>query len=323
MTQTTTKRTWRPGRLELQVSEIARQMATEQAGRIPWPILYEARENYIWWEAFALWVRAVEDVERTVPEWLVKVIKRRCRGLREIFTWDEVQGWINGRILAAPSQEGWMDAVGYFAERDLRSLRNNAYWEHCEREWKRSKPAVYPSFREWLTASEKCSDDVVDEFEMREEKCQLIKHMRRVGPRMLQQAVERYVEWEVFAFWTRTALEGNFPLPVSIEKELERGCSGFLEAETAARGANPAEETYCRFDRLFKWIEDHKFAKAQKEAWFDVLRYQARLHPRHARVTDYWHDWEAQWEKHPAAEYPAFNEWRGAADRYSFDPADA
>ncbi len=294
-------------------------MAAQQAGRIPWPILYEAREKYIEWEAFSLWVRAVEDVEGTVPEWLVKIIKRRCRGLREIFTWDEVQGWINGRILAAPSQEGWMDAVGYYAARDLRSLRNHAYWEYCEREWKRSKPAVCPSFRDWLKGSEHCSDRVLDEYEMREEKRQLIKLMRRVNLRTLHQAVERYVEWEVFAFWTRTALESNFSLPAAIQRELNRKCPGFLATEAVARAANQAEETYCRFDRLVEWIEERKFAKARKECWFDVLRYQARLHPRHARVTDYWYDWGAEREKHPAAQYPAFKEWRGAADRYTFE----
>jgi hypothetical protein len=68
-----------------------------------------------------------------------------------------------------------------------------------------------------------------------------------------------------------------------------------------------------------EWTEDHKFTKARKEGWFDVLLYQARLHARHARVTDYRHDWEAQWEKRPAALYPAFEEWRGAADRYTFE----
>jgi hypothetical protein len=86
-----------------------------------------------------------------------------------------------------------------------------------------------------------------------------------------------------------------------------------------SRRANPIEETYCRFSRLVKWIKEHKFAKAQKEGWFDALRYQSRLHARHARVTDCWHDWEEQWENHPAAQYPAFKKWHTAADRYTFE----
>ena len=48
---------------------------------------------------------------------------------------------------------------------------------------------------------------------------------------------------------------------------------------------------------MMKWIGDHGFAEVQKRGWIDVLRYQARLHARHARVIDYWHDWEAGWIK--------------------------
>src|SRR5579884_836727 len=175
---------------------------------------------------------------------------------------------------------------------------------YCEHQWKRSKPAVYPSFREWLKASEQCGDEVLDKYEMREEKRRLIKLPWRVSPRTLREAVERYVEWEVFAFWTRTALEGEFPLPATVQMELKRRCPGFLAAEAVERRANPKEEPHCRFNRLVKWIGDHKFTNARKEGWLDVLLYQARLHARHARVTDYWHDWEAEREKHPTGEYP-------------------
>ena len=41
---------------------------------------------------------------------------------------------------------------------------------------------------------------------------------------------------------------------------------GFLAAEAVARGANPTEETYCRFNRFVEWIEDHKFASLEKKA---------------------------------------------------------
>lgn len=333
MAQLKNKRIWRPSRLERQVSAMARYDAEREAARIPWRRLYAAGEKYIEWDAFALWVHAIEHAEGGLPDWLAETVAKRCPGFFKfaaekkpdhpkstLFFSSCLHQWIHDKVFAAPWQEGWMNAVGYYAVRDLAYRRNDAYWEYCEREWARSKPAVYPSFREWLKASDQCSDDVLDQYEMREEKRQLIKLMRLVTPRTVRRAVEQYVEWEVFAFWTRTGLESNFPLPTTVERELKRRCPGFLEAETIARDANPTEETYCRFDRLVEWIEEHKFAKTQKEGWFDVLRYQARLHARHARVTDYWHDWEAQWEKHPAAQYPAFKKWRGAADRYTFDP---
>jgi len=42
--------------------------------------LYEAREKYVAWEAFALWVRAIEETEGDFPEWLGKAVEKRCRG---------------------------------------------------------------------------------------------------------------------------------------------------------------------------------------------------------------------------------------------------
>jgi hypothetical protein len=331
-----TKRIWRPSGLEVQVSEIARRTAEKQAARIPWPKLYETREEYLNWEAFIFWVWSIEEAEGGAPVWLAKAVARHCPGFSKFlaekqeasrdglrFLWYQVQQWVNTRIFGKVWQEDWMTAVGFYTARHLASHRNHAYWLYCERKWSLRKPARYPSFREWLKASEHCPDAALDGCDMREDQRRLIKLMRRVAPQKLRRTVNRYVDWEVFAFWTRTALEGNLPLPVTVERELKRRCLGFLEAETIARGANTAEEPYCRFNRLVEWIEHHKFAKARKEGWVDVLLYQARLHVRHARVTAYWHDWEALWEKHPAALYPVFKKWRGAADHYTFDPDEA
>ena len=306
--------------------------AEKEAARIPWPRLQEAGEKYVEWEAFVSWVRAIEEAEEDFPRWLAEVVDKRCRGFSKFVEkrqlehsdsppsfWHHLQGWIDECIFGQVWREGWMNAVGYYAVRDLVSLRNHAYWEYCDRQWRLSKPAAYPSFRNWLKGSEHCCDAALDECEMQDEKRQLIKLSQRVSSRTLHKAVERYVERCIFAYWARTGLEANSPLPASVEREVMQRCPGFLEADAVARAANPREEPHCRFNRMIKWIEDHKFAEAQKRGWFDAMRYQAHLHPRHARVIDYWHDWEAGWAKHPSAEYPFFKKWRDAADRYTFE----
>ena len=333
MAQAKTKRMWRPSPLERRVAGGARRTAEREAARIHWQRLYEAGEKYVAWEAFALWVRAIEHTEGDFPGWFAKVVDKRCScflkfvGEQKLehfngppFFWRHLERWINDRIFGKIWQEGWMNAVGYYAARDLAYQRNHAYWEYCERKWERSKPAAYPSFRDWLKASEHCSDHVLDECEMREEKRQLIKLMRRAGSRTLRKAVERYLEWDVFAYWARTALEASSPLPAAVQREVKQKCPGFLEADAVARAANPAEEAHCRFNRMIKWIEDREFAEAQKRGWFEVLRYQAHLHPRYARVADYWHHWEAGWAKRPPARYPSFKKWRDSANRYAFEP---
>ena len=332
MIQPKAKPLWLPSPLEKRVGETGRLTAEREAARILWPRLQEAREEYVGWEAFGLWVRAVEETEGSFPGWLANVVKKRCPGflnsLREkkseygiepSLLWRRVEIWINDRIFGVIWREGWMNAVGYYAARDLGSVCNHAYWESCERDWKRAKPDHYPTFREWLKASEHCSDRVLDEREMPEEKRRLVKLSRLVSPRTLREAVDRYIEGEVFAYWTRRALEAGSPMPASAEREVQRRWPGFLEADAIARAANPTEEPHCRFNRLMKWIEDHEFADAQKRGWVEVLRYQARLHARHARVLDYWHDWEQGWTRDSSTGYPSFREWQRSADRYTFE----
>ena len=157
---------------------------------------------------------------------------------------------------------------------------------------------------------------------MREEKRRLIKLSRRVGPRTLRKAVERYLEWEIFGYWVRTALESGCPLPASVEGAVRQRCPNFLEADAAAHAANPEEEPHCRFNRMIKWVEDHEFTDAKTRGWFDVLLHQARMHPRHARVIDYWHDWEARWTNEGSNRYPSFSQWQRSADSYTFEPDD-
>jgi hypothetical protein len=294
--------------------------------------LEEARENYVAWEAFALWVRTIEDTGGDFPDWLAETVQRRCPGFSEFvvkqkqehphsppFFWYYLERWINDRIFGRAWQNGWMNAVGYYAARDLCSLRNHAYWEYCERQWKGSKPATYPSFREWLKASESCPDQALDDYGMREEKRRLIKLGRRVGPRALRNAVTRYLDWEVFAYWARTAIEAGPPLPVSVEREMNRRCPGFLDADAAAHAAKPEEEPHFRFYHLLDWIGEHDFGEAQKQGWYEVLLYQVELHARHSRVIDYWHDWESGRTKERSTHNPSLGQWQRAADSYTFE----
>src|SRR5579871_329715 len=133
-------RAWEPSKLQKRVDEAARQMADEEAARIPWPQLLEARQSYVKWQAFQHWVRAIEETERRLPEWLAHVVKKRCPGFEQFLSqqrtkerrwpqpaWYYLQQWIDERIFAKPRREGWMNAVGYYAVSDLAALRNDAY----------------------------------------------------------------------------------------------------------------------------------------------------------------------------------------------------
>jgi hypothetical protein len=118
-------RLWRPTEIERRIGLAARLTAEREAARIPWRQLQKARELYIDWEAFALWVRAIEDTEGEFPNWLAQAVERRCQGFFEFavrqkqeqpgnpgFLWYHLERWIHGHIFEKVWREGWMDAVG-------------------------------------------------------------------------------------------------------------------------------------------------------------------------------------------------------------------
>ena len=57
MANTSKQRAWRPSKVEVRASEMARREADRQARRIPWERLLKARHQYVEWNAFSLWVR--------------------------------------------------------------------------------------------------------------------------------------------------------------------------------------------------------------------------------------------------------------------------
>src|SRR5437867_2989123 len=108
MAKVKTKSAWCPSLFERRVAEVARRAAEREAACIPWRRLQEAREKYLDWEAFALWVRAVEEAEGRVPLWLTKAINERYRGFLKFvaeenldhsdgpsFFWRHLERWVN------------------------------------------------------------------------------------------------------------------------------------------------------------------------------------------------------------------------------------
>ncbi len=334
MVLVTQRRSWRPSKLQQRVDRATRQLADREAARIPWPQLLKARELYVKWQTFLLWVRTIEDAEGCVPQWVAEVVSKRCPGFvrfaeqqsegdrgKSSPLWSGLEQWINERIFAKPQQEGWMDAVGYYAVRDLAAVRAEAYWFYCDQQWKYSKPAVYPSFSEWRKASARCSDEVLDHFETTDELRELIRLSRQVNPRTLKKTVDQYIEWRVFAYWARTAFDPEDQLPDLVKHELERRCPDFLK-RLASTPSNGGKESEDRFNKLLHWIEGHDFRNVRREGWLPVLAYQARLHPRLQRVGDYWHHWQRLRSENAGSRYPSFDQWQAVADTYTFELQD-
>jgi hypothetical protein len=160
------KEAWKPTRLERWTQERARRRAKRQLLRISEDRFEKTLQEYLEWESFSLWVRAIFDAEGALPASLLQTVLERCPGF--VPPEKPSQGartkklnllplqlleWIHNHIFSDSKRQGWLDALMFYSVRDPRSRRTWAYWEHCEREWKR--PRSYPSFERWLHAAKK------------------------------------------------------------------------------------------------------------------------------------------------------------------------
>jgi hypothetical protein len=301
----------------------ARERADEQARRIPWQRLYEARNQYLDWQEFQLWVRSILEVEGRVPDWLVEILNSRCPGFLESekalrpktaktrSLALRLEDWIDEHIFSFAKQEGWFNAITYYAIRDPRYQRAAACWSECVAKWKKAKPIRYPLFDEWKGEAAHC--DETAHLTPTERKVRA--SVKLVHPGRLSEAVARYLDCEALAYWARHALEHSSEPPVEVARGLEKHCPGYLDAAFKPR-AKKFKDYGHDWQRLMLWIGDHFFQDATTEGWFDAILVQVRNHPRAIRTMEFADHCDELWGEKPPSPYPAFEDWRREADSY-------
>ena len=297
-----------------QLQRSARERADEQARRIPWQRLFDARNQYIDWQEFYLWVRLIVEIENCIPPWLGEILNERCPGFVE--SEQELapkaatgkplplrlEDWIDQHVFSFAKQEGWFSAITYYAIRDPRYQRAKVCWSESVEKWKQAKPSRYPSFEEWKRMAAECDDTA--HLVPAERKAQACTKL--VAPDRLAEAVSRYIDWEAFAYWVRPALEGGGGLPDEVVSEFGRRCPGFLEAYPDTRD----------WQQLLSWIVERHFADAKREGWFDAVLIHAHSHPRAIRTMEYADHCDEMAGSPGPEPYPSFADWRCAADAF-------
>jgi len=301
----------------------ARERADDQGRRIPWQRLYDARNQYIDWQEFNLWARSILEVEGRVPDWLAEILNDRCPGFlrteedlmakaaknRPLPT--RLEDWIDEHIFGFAKQEGWFNAIAFYAVREPRYQRAEVCWSECVAKWKKVKPIQYPSFDEWKDAAAHCDDTAHLVADVRRARASA----KLVAPDRLAEAVSLWIDWEAFAYWARPALECRSGLPTEVASELERRCPGFLDANSGPEKQDSAH-TSQDWHSLMGWIADHYFQDAKTEGWFDAILAQARSHPRAIRTMEYADHCDEVWSSAMPVPYPSFEDWRRDADSY-------
>ena len=305
------------------LQQAARERADDEARRIPWQRLLDARNEYIDWQEFSLWVRSILEVENRIPNWLVEILDERVPGFLESekpLTPKAAKGrplplrledWIDDHIFGFAKQEDWFNAITYYAIRDPRYQRAEVCWSECTEKWKKTKPIQYPSFEEWKGLAAQC--DETAHLVARERKAR--SSLKLVDPDRLARAVARYIDWEAFAYWARPALERKSRPPSEVASVLEGRCPGFLNASIKARQRDSAGDSQ-PLQRLMLWIADHSFQDAQTEGWFDAILVHVRSHPRVIRTMEYADHCDELWSSELPNPYPSFDDWRRDADLY-------
>jgi hypothetical protein len=308
------------------LQSLARERADEEARRIPWQRLLEARDQYIDWQEFCLWVRSILEVEERIPEWLGETLSDRCPGFTESekeTTSTNIQSkplpfrledWIDNQIFGFAKQEGWFNAIAFYAIREPRYQRAEVCWSESVEQWKCTKPSRYPSFDEWKETAAQCDDTARLAPEARKVRASA----KRVVPERLAEAVSRYIDWEALAYWARPAMEIAPELPLVVVSELSRRCPGFLAIHPVqARTSGPARE----WERLMGWVAEHCFQEAKAEGWWDAVLIEAQNHPRAIRTMEFADHCDELWDAQLPEPYPQFDDWRKAADSYVESPA--
>jgi hypothetical protein len=293
-------------KIERRVRHIASQRARRQLMQVPWDRFHKAYEEYIRWQAFVLWARAVVELERGAPSWLEAILRKCCPGFtKEVARSNkpELLGlqllrWVHNRAFGFAKQEGWLDALVFYGFRDTRSQGYWAYWEHCDNEWKRRRPAAIPTFLQWRRSalSWKLHGDI---------SCAVVA-----------KAVARFIDFEAVVYWLRSLYGGpKVELPPHVALELRQKSPSLLEfVRRETSGAYEAKSTSWR--RLLNWGKFHVLSHAKKEGWLDCILRQAGIHPRHVRLVDYSALWCKSRRLNTALPYPHLRQWQRDMEGY-------
>jgi hypothetical protein len=273
---------------------------------------------------FYYWCRSIIDSCGRIPVSLRADLDGRCPGFLESerqYESAEKRGdrsaslrllaWIEDHFFAEAKNKGWFNAIRYYAARDLRCLRVVAYWREFVRESKNAVCSFLP-FQDWLRSAAQSDPRRHLTPELRE----IWELLSRVTVERLHESLDRYLEWQAFAYWVRSPLEsdpGN--LPSTVDDQLRCRCPGFLEHDAQLRSSDSPLFPRSWF-RLMDWIQDHFFSEEKASNWFDAVAFSAENHPRSQRTIEYWLEWDDALVSEDLGSYPSFQEWRARVDSY-------
>ena len=290
---------------ELKVQGTARRKARSNLLRIPWSRFGKDYEEYPRWQALALWSEAIIRITGCAPRPVLTTVNEQCPGFigakRE---WQNAPAfhlleWVHGNRFGDAKQEGWLDALIFFGARHSTSRAAWAYFEKCEEQWNRRRPASLPSFERWWRFAQRAP--------------------LHNGPScsVVSQAVESFIEWTAFTSWLQPLFSGSVGLPPHALSEIESRCPELAELSKEPTTMRRATTRSGLWRRITGICKDRVLARAKRGGWTGILLEQVGSHPLHVRTHAYAAHWKQDWRsRHPVSPYPSLTEWKQAAAEY-------
>jgi len=66
--------------------------------------------------------------------------------------WEDIRCWAEMNVFLSARREGWLDAIRYFSDMSLCSMKAWSHWERMDAVWRRSPPRQFPTPQEWDSA---------------------------------------------------------------------------------------------------------------------------------------------------------------------------
>ncbi|MBX7136294.1 MAG: hypothetical protein K1X67_26795 [Fimbriimonadaceae bacterium] len=284
----------RPEQVKNAATDLIDRRMLEQSLRVPWKQLSATVDQIVEWRAFSLWVRAIADIEGSLPRVVCEAIKKRCPGFLGAMSrgpvgklWTELLAWSERTVFAQAVRGGWIDAAHYYSGIDPRSEPAWQHWERSAAAWASTKPGRYPSFAEWWTEAQLAGTEVE-------------------GP-----LVEHAIESAAYSYWAVLVLMTNGDQP-ALREHIELRCPAFFTRNFLPAGSDDAA--------LGGFREALEAALVGSGPRVDEARAAARSHLRLLRVAAYFAVCKEQARLTPAAPIPAFEAWLRQADDFVTAP---
>lgn len=302
--------------------EQAECRALDQARRVPWRRLAEAADEYTNWHIFTLWLRAVVDAARAIPEIVETELENRApHALEPMRTqvmaalrtanrpgarlWSDMSQWVETNVFLAAKTESWLDAVHYFSSVSIRSMKAWAHWERTEEDWQKVLPAKFPTYEEWRT-----DVDSVNKLSNPESVCQqVVDAMNRVPPQNWKELETGFFDLTVFSLWMELVIEFSGPNSSMVKQQLHARYKGFESADDLS-------ESKVNVRALNEWALSHQLREAKQRQLMPALSYQVRNHPRYHALRRYAQHCYQAWQEISPPNMPSFEEWIRAGAQY-------